>query len=60
MLQFGECQEDDVPAATQAATTNVVGVMSSSDGVGLILTTSRRRQLRVDFYHCLGWLFDDS
>jgi len=33
-------KKDDAPAATQAAITNVAGVMSFSEGGGLIQTTS--------------------
>lgn len=33
-------RKDDAPAATQAAITNVAGVMSFSEGGGLIHTTS--------------------
>jgi len=39
-LSFGNCLEDDVPAADQATRTNVAGLASLSGGGGLIQTTS--------------------
>jgi len=48
-------RKDDAPAATKAAITNVAGVMSFSEGGGLIQTTLGRRQQRVDRDHRLGF-----